>query len=89
MFKNTYGWYIFRRKLVSCVRYEQTSLTDGTITDDHTLDGLHVATANQILPTQSETERVPSNNQRVNRLEHGLTAHCLFTNQIRQVGKYR
>lgn len=47
----TYGRYVFRWKLVCRVRYKQTSLTDGTITDDHTLDGLHVVTADTPLRT--------------------------------------
>lgn len=46
----TYGRYVFRWELICRVRYEQTSLTDGTVADDHALDGLHfLADANTTL----------------------------------------
>ena len=37
----TYRWNIFRRKLVGCVRNQQTCLADGSVADDNAFDGLH------------------------------------------------
>lgn len=45
---HTHSWHVFRRKFVGCVRYEQAGFTDGTIADNHTLDGLHVARLKRI-----------------------------------------
>jgi len=39
--EDVYRGNIFGRELVGCVRDEETSLSDGAVTDDHTLDGLH------------------------------------------------
>lgn len=45
----TYGRYVFRWELICRVRYEQTSLADGAVADDHALDGLHFAAATTTL----------------------------------------
>jgi hypothetical protein len=37
----TYRWNIFRRKLVGCVRNQQTCLAYGSVAYDNAFDGLH------------------------------------------------
>lgn len=55
MQSHAYRRYIFRRKLVCCIRDEQAGFTHGTVTNYNTLDGLHSCDLVFSIHSQSET----------------------------------